>query len=31
MTMIFDKNSRIEKAPYEEERAAWDKYDFIAT
>jgi para-nitrobenzyl esterase len=24
MTMIFDKNARVEAAPYEDERRAWD-------
>lgn len=27
MTMVFDKNTRLEAAPYEEERRAWDKYE----
>ena len=27
MTMIFDRNSRVEAAPYERERAAWDDYE----
>jgi para-nitrobenzyl esterase len=27
MTMVFDKNTRIETAPYEDERRAWDKYE----
>jgi para-nitrobenzyl esterase len=31
MTMVFDKNTRSESAPYEEERHAWDKYDMIST
>jgi para-nitrobenzyl esterase len=26
MTMIFDKNTRVEIAPFEEERSAWDNY-----
>ena len=30
-TMIFDLNTRIEKAPYEEERRAWDYYDYATT
>jgi para-nitrobenzyl esterase len=30
-TMIFDTNTRLEKAPYEKERAAWDKYDLLST
>jgi para-nitrobenzyl esterase len=28
MTMIWDRKSRIESAPYETERAAWDKYEY---
>lgn len=28
MTMIFDKDSRIVPAPFDEERRAWDKYEF---
>jgi para-nitrobenzyl esterase len=31
MTMIFDRNTRVEAAPYEAERAAWEKYDFLFT
>jgi len=27
MTMIFDRNTRVEVAPYETERSAWDKYE----
>ena len=27
MTMVFDIKTRIEAAPYEEERRAWDKYE----
>jgi hypothetical protein len=27
MTMIFDKSTRVEAAPYEEERRAWGKYE----
>jgi para-nitrobenzyl esterase len=27
MTMILDKKCRVEAAPYEEERKAWDKFD----
>ena len=27
MTMILDKNCRVESAPYEEERKAWDKIE----
>ncbi len=30
-TMIFGRNSRIEKAPYEEERAIWDTFDMLFT
>jgi para-nitrobenzyl esterase len=30
MTMILDKSCRVEAAPYEEERRAWDKYNLIA-
>jgi para-nitrobenzyl esterase len=30
-TMVFDINTRIEKAPYEEERHAWDSYDYMTT
>jgi len=29
-TMIFDINTRVEKAPYEEERRAWDSYDYMS-
>jgi para-nitrobenzyl esterase len=29
MTMIFDRNSRVEAAPYEAERAAWDGFDYL--
>ena len=29
MTMLFDRNSRVEAAPYETERAAWDHYDYL--
>jgi para-nitrobenzyl esterase len=28
MTMLFDRNTRVEAAPYEMERAAWDKFDY---
>jgi para-nitrobenzyl esterase len=28
MTMLFDRKSRVESAPYETERAAWDNYEF---
>ncbi len=31
LTMVFDKNSRVEAAPGEEERRAWDKYDLLST
>ena len=31
MTMIWDKEARVEAAPYEEERRAWDDYDIIST
>jgi para-nitrobenzyl esterase len=30
-TMVFDINTRVEKAPYEEERQAWDSYDYTST
>ena len=30
-TMIFDKECRIEQAPYEEERAIWDTFDMLFT
>lgn len=30
-TMIFDRECRIEQAPYEEERAIWDTFDMIFT
>jgi para-nitrobenzyl esterase len=29
MTMLFDRNSRVEAAPYETERAVWDNYDYL--
>lgn len=29
MTMLFGRNSRVEAAPYETERAAWDHYDYL--
>jgi hypothetical protein len=29
--MIFDRECRIEQAPYEEERAIWDTFDMIFT
>ena len=28
MTMVWDRKSHLEAAPYEQERAVWDKYDF---
>jgi len=31
MTMIFDINTRIETAPFEVERKAWDSYDLLST
>ena len=31
MTMVFDINTRLESAPYEAERRAWDKYNKITT
>lgn len=31
MTMLFDRNARVEAAPYEMERAAWDNYDYLIT
>ena len=30
-TMVFDINTRVEKAPYEEELQAWDSYDYTNT
>jgi para-nitrobenzyl esterase len=30
MTMILDRNTRIEAAPYEDERRAWDKFDITS-
>ncbi len=30
-TMIFDLNTRVKKAPFEEERHAWDDYDYTTT
>jgi para-nitrobenzyl esterase len=30
-TMIFDTDTRVENAPYEVERSAWDKYDGLDT
>jgi para-nitrobenzyl esterase len=30
-TMMFDINTRVEKAPYEEERHAWDSYHYTTT
>jgi para-nitrobenzyl esterase len=29
MTMILDKETRVEAAPYEEERRAWDKFNVV--
>ncbi len=29
MTMIFDRQTRVEAAPYEAERKAWDKYSYL--
>jgi para-nitrobenzyl esterase len=29
MTMLFDRNSRVEAAPYEIERAAWENFDYL--
>ncbi len=31
MTMVFDVNTRIESAPFEDERQAWDSYDITTT
>jgi para-nitrobenzyl esterase len=31
MTMVLDKNTRVEAAPYENERAAWDKINLLFT
>ncbi len=31
MTMIFDIDTRIETAPFEAERKAWDSYDLLST
>ncbi|OGO00388.1 MAG: hypothetical protein A2Y58_05815 [Chloroflexi bacterium RBG_13_51_52] len=31
MTMMLDKNPRVEVAPYEDERKAWDKIDLLFT
>jgi len=31
MTMVLDKDTRVEAAPYEAERAAWDKIDLAYT
>jgi para-nitrobenzyl esterase len=31
MTMLLEKNCRVEAAPYEAERRAWDNYNAIAT
>jgi para-nitrobenzyl esterase len=30
-TMVFDLKTRVKKAPYEEERRAWDGYDYTTT
>jgi para-nitrobenzyl esterase len=30
-TMVFDRECRIEQAPYEEERAIWDTFDMLFT
>jgi len=29
MTMLFDKNTRVEAAPYELERAVWDNFEYL--
>jgi para-nitrobenzyl esterase len=29
MTMLWDRKPRVEAAPYEMERAAWDKFDYL--
>ena len=31
LTMILDKNTRVETAPYEDERRAWEGYDLLYT
>jgi para-nitrobenzyl esterase len=31
LTMVLDKETRVEAAPYEEERRAWDNYEFLYT
>jgi para-nitrobenzyl esterase len=31
LTMILDKNTRVETAPYEEERRVWDGYDMVSS
>lgn len=31
MTMVWDKDARIEAAPFEAERQAWDSYDILST
>ena len=31
MVMVLDRNCRVESAPYEEERQAWDKFDMLYT
>ena len=30
-TMILDRECRLEEAPYEEERSAWDKFEMVFT
>jgi hypothetical protein len=29
--MILDKKTRVEAAPYEEERRVWDGYDIVSS
>ncbi|MFC1946306.1 carboxylesterase/lipase family protein [Chloroflexota bacterium] len=31
MTMVFDLDTRVESAPFEEERSAWDSFDYTTT
>jgi para-nitrobenzyl esterase len=31
MTMVFDRNTRVEAAPYEEERRAWERYESLSS
>ncbi len=31
MTMVLDKKTRVEAAPFEDERRAWDKFDMLFT